>query len=107
MRSISTRTRDTRSVSQGKYFVDDAIQDMENDNFLQSEFVKAVESAVPHGLVGGVKAKESEHVFNLFDSIIELTTKARAGVCFSKFKEEYTNNFFKRGDNKSAFRGKV
>ena len=46
-------------VADGKYFVDDAIQDMKNDNMLQCEFAKVVESVVTQGLVDGIKANES------------------------------------------------
>ena len=64
---------------------------MTNDNIIQSELVKVVESAVPLGPIGGVKENESEHVFNSFDSIIERTTKARSGACFSKLKKEHVS----------------
>ena len=54
------------------------MQDIKDDANLQTHFVRAIESAVPFGLVGEVQDNESKHVFNLFDLIIEFATKARA-----------------------------
>ena len=81
------------------------MQDIKDDANLQTHFVRAIESAVPFGLFGGVQADESKHVFNLFDLIIEFTTKACAGAHFAKFKEKHASRNSKGGEDKNTFRG--
>ena len=101
---MSTLMNGNRLVANSKYFIYDVNQYMKNDSKLQSEFVRVADSAVPFGLAGRVKANESEHVFNLYYSIIECASKSRAGACFAKVKEKYTSRNSKGADDKNTFR---